>query len=170
VNTTTSYTQPALIGGLVMGVLSALPFVSLGNFCCCLWVVSGGLVAAYVLQANNAAPITPSDGAMVGLLAGIVGAAVHLVLSVPIDLVMAPFERTMAQRILEMTGNAEMRDMVERYSQTGPAGGIALIIVKRIVGFVFMAFAGAIFSTVGGVIGSMVVRKADPVALDAPPR
>ena len=32
-----------------MGVLSALPIVSAGNYCCCLWVISGGLVAAYVL-------------------------------------------------------------------------------------------------------------------------
>ena len=35
--------QPALVGGLVMGVLSALPLVNLGNLCCCFWVVSGGL-------------------------------------------------------------------------------------------------------------------------------
>ena len=38
--------QPALYGGLVMGVLSALPLISAGNFCCCMWVISGGLVAA----------------------------------------------------------------------------------------------------------------------------
>ena len=37
-----------MFGGLVMGVLSALPLVGpFGNACCCLWVVSGGLVAAY---------------------------------------------------------------------------------------------------------------------------
>jgi hypothetical protein len=42
---TADRTQPALFGGLVMGVLSALPIVSAGNWCCCLWVVSGGLVA-----------------------------------------------------------------------------------------------------------------------------
>ena len=49
-NTTTrsGYAQPALAGGLVMGVLSALPLISALNACCCLWVVSGGLVAAYV--------------------------------------------------------------------------------------------------------------------------
>jgi hypothetical protein len=46
VNTTTSKLQPALIGGLVTGVLSALPFVNILNACCCLWVVTGGVVAA----------------------------------------------------------------------------------------------------------------------------
>ena len=53
-----NYGQPALIGGLVMGVLSALPLVSAGNICCCLWVVTGGLVAAYLLQQNQAMPIS----------------------------------------------------------------------------------------------------------------
>ena len=38
-----SYSQPAVIGGVIMGVLSALPIVSAGNVCCCLWVVVGGL-------------------------------------------------------------------------------------------------------------------------------
>ena len=33
--------QPALYGGLVIGVLSALPIVNAGNCCCCLWVVAG---------------------------------------------------------------------------------------------------------------------------------
>ena len=153
-----------------MGVLSALPFVSVGNFCCCLWVVSGGVVAAYVLQTNSAEPITPSDGALVGLLAGLTGAVIHLVLSIPIDLVMAPFERTVAQRIIDMTGNPDMRDMLLRYSQQGPMGGVIGLILRKFIGLVVMAFAGGVFSTIGGLIGAMVFRKTDPVALDAPPR
>src|SRR6266496_5768116 len=75
-------TQPALIGGVVMGVLSALPIVSVANACCCLWIVSGGLIAAYVLQQNQTGPITPGDGALVGLLAGLCGALVKVVLSI----------------------------------------------------------------------------------------
>ena len=46
--------------------------------------MSGGAVAAYVLQQNQEAPITPGDGALAGLLAGIVGAFIYLVLSIPI--------------------------------------------------------------------------------------
>ena len=33
-----------------------------------------------------------------------------------------------------------------------------------------MLFVGAIFSTIGGLIGAMVFRKAEPVSLDAAPR
>ena len=167
-NTTTSYTQPALIGGLVVGVLSALPIVSIGNFCCCLWIVSGGVVAAYVVQANSSEPMTPADGALAGLLAGLVGAVVHLILSIPIDIVMGPFERSMAQRIMDLTGNAEMRDVLQRYSQR--EAGLFTIIFRRTAAFFVMLVAGAVFSTLGGLLGSMIFRKTPPVPLDASPR
>ena len=70
--------QPALLGGLVLGVLSALPIINLGNTCCCLWVIAGGMTAAYLLQNAQVAPITSGDGAAVGFLAGVAGAIVWL--------------------------------------------------------------------------------------------
>ena len=101
ITTSSRFTQPALIGGAVVGVLSALPIVNMGNVCCCLWVVGGGAVAAYVLQQNQSTPITPGDGALAGLLAGLAGAFIYLVLSIPITLVMAPMERVMMERVIE---------------------------------------------------------------------
>src|SRR5213593_2346813 len=166
-----SLTQPALIGGLVMGVLSALPIISVGNVCCCLWVVSGGVVAAYVLQQNQVAPITPGDGALAGLLAGLFGALVQAVLSIPISLVIGPMERELMQRVLDMAGNIppEMRDAVERYSREGGTG--ALLILGRIVSLMFWLVVGAIFSTLGGLLGAAIFRKPTPSAgtIDIPP-
>ena len=62
--------QPALLGGLFIGVLSALPIINIGN-CCCLWVLGGGALAAYLMQQNHPYPITVADGALVGLMAGV---------------------------------------------------------------------------------------------------
>ncbi len=45
--------QPALVGGLFIGVLSALPIVNTANCCCCLWVISGGVLAAYLRQQSS---------------------------------------------------------------------------------------------------------------------
>ena len=59
--------QPALLGGLFIGVLSALPIISAGNCFCCMWVIGGGVVAAYLLQQNQAAPIASADGAITGI-------------------------------------------------------------------------------------------------------
>ena len=164
-----SYGQPALVGGLVMGVLSALPLVGpFGNACCCLWVVSGGLVAAYVLQQNQSTPIAAGDGAFVGLLAGIIGAGIHAAVSIPLDLLLGPIERSMALRFVERMP-PEMRDTFEQFfTRSGNLSG-AFFVVSHLVGLVFWAFVGAIFSTLGGLLGAAVFKKNPPPGtIDAP--
>ena len=162
-STTTSYTQPALVGGLVLGVLSALPIVYLGN-CCCLWIITGGMVAAYVLQSNEPGPIAPADGALVGLLAGLTGAAIHFVLSIPIDILVGPWEREFGQRLLDMTGNPQMREAFNNSLEQSARGGLAFVIVRRLGVLLFMVVLGSAFSTVGGVLGALLFKKASAPA------
>jgi hypothetical protein len=162
VSITTEKTQPAIFGGLIIGVLSALPIISAGNLCCCLWVVSGGVVAAYVLQQNQPGPLTPGDGALIGLLAGIVGAFVYLFLSIPITFLVAPMERVLIQRIIESAGSMppEFREYVTTYI----GGGVRLTLA-----FVFMLIIGSIFSTIGGVLGVVLFgRRLPPGPADLP--
>ncbi|MCU1382316.1 MAG: hypothetical protein JWL71_1013 [Acidobacteria bacterium] len=153
-----------------MGVLSALPIIAAGNVCCCLWVVSGGAVAAYLFQQNRSTPMTPGDGALVGLLAGIAGALVRSLVSIPIDILVAPMEQAMVQRLLDMgTLPPEARDVLDRYGRGGVMGG-AYFILGRIVGLMFWIFVGGIFSTLGGVLGALVFkRQTPPGVIDIPP-
>jgi hypothetical protein len=145
-----------------MGVLSALPFISAGNVCCCLWVIAGGVVAAYVLQQNEAAPITPGDGALVGLLAGLLGALIQFVISIPINFVVGPMERAMVQRVLDMSGNMppDVRDMMERWGRGDQP--LAFVIMARVFAFMLWLCLGAVFSTIGGVIGAAIFKKNTP--------
>ena len=48
--------QPALLGGLFIGVLSVLPIVSAAN-CCCLWVIVGGVLVVYLQQQKKPTPV-----------------------------------------------------------------------------------------------------------------
>jgi len=153
VSTTTSkYTQPALIGGAVLGVLSSLPVISAGNVCCCLWVISGGMVAAYLLQQNQSEPIATGDGALVGLFAGVAGSVVYLILTIPVTLVFAPLERRFVERMFEMAGSLppDVRGTMSGYVGAG---------VGIVIGFCFMLFFGSMFSTLGGVLGAAIFRK-----------
>jgi hypothetical protein len=121
-----------------MGVLSALPIIAVGNVCCCLWVISGGVVAAYALQQGQPQPITPADGAFVGFLSGVLGAFVYLVISVPIDLTIGPMERAMARRFLESMGGADgFRDTRPLELVAGP--------VRFIINFLTMLFSARFF-------------------------
>ncbi len=128
--------------------------------CCCLWVLSGGIVAAYVLQQEQAAPITPGDGALVGLLAGLCGAVIEVVVSIPITLLAGPIYRELLQRATEMAGSMplEMRDALERYSRSGAAHG-AMLVIGSVLELMLWLFLGAIFSTIGGLIGSAIFKK-----------
>jgi hypothetical protein len=149
------FAQPALVGGLVVGVLSALPIVSAGNLCCCLWVVCGGAAAAFLLQQNQAAPITAGDGALVGLMAGVVGAFVSLLLSIPITILIAPLERAFFERLSQATGS--MRPELRGYLNGAVGASIGLVLQ-----FLFMLFAGPVFSTIGGLLGAAIFKKPIP--------
>jgi hypothetical protein len=133
-----------------MGTLSALPIINAGN-CCCLWLITGGAVAAYVLQQNQEAPITPGDGALAGLLAGIVGAFVYLVLSIPIAILMAPLRRVMMERI--MSNSAGMPPEFRQYAGTYLGGAFGVVL-----GFIIILVFGAIFSTLGGLLGAAIFK------------
>jgi hypothetical protein len=150
-----------------MGVLSALPLVNLVNTCCCLWVVAGGVIAAYLLQQNQPAPVSAGDGAIVGFLAGLVGSLVMFLLSIPIGMLIAPFEREMVERALSMSANLppELRRVLESYGEPRTdLGFIGQAILRIVAAFIFLVIS-SVFSTLGGLLGAAIFRKS---AIPAP--
>jgi hypothetical protein len=157
--------QPVILGGLFFGVLSALPIISMGN-CCCLWVIGGGIIAAYLLQQGQPGPITPGDGAIVGLLAGVVGAFVHAVVSIPVLLVAGPLQARMMEGLLNRMSDAnpDLRSLAESMHYTGAGAAIGVII-----SFVFMLIVGVLFGALGGMLGALFFKKDLPPAPPQPP-
>jgi hypothetical protein len=149
--------QPALLGGAVLGVLSALPFVNVAN-CCCIWVITGGVVAAWLMQQHHPLPVTAGDGATVGLLAGLFGAVVWAVLYLPIHAVTGSMQQRMIGRAL--SNAAELPPAVQQALEQAERGGGSVVFLM--IGFVFMLFVSAIFSTLGGLVGAMLFQKTAP--------
>ena len=151
--------QPALLGGLLLGVLSALPLVNLANGCCCLWVLAGGALAAYLLQRGQSAPISSSDGALVGFGAGLIGAVVWQVLTVPVMLVMAPIQNRLIERLLDA---GDLPENVRQVFQTlRENSGFSLR--RFVLGGFFTLMVSLVFSTLGGLIGAALFRtKVEP--------
>lgn len=156
--------QPALLGGVVIGVLSALPVINVAN-CCCAWILFGGALAAYLMQQSHPEPIQTGDGAIVGLMAGVVGAFVWLVVQVPISIAMAPLQSQMTARMLRNANDLapEFRAFLESMSG-GPAIGIGLVF-----GFFVMLVLSSLFGMLGGIFGALMFRKDPPSAPPVPP-
>jgi hypothetical protein len=147
--------QPALLGGLLAGVLSALPFVNMAN-CCCLWMVAGGVMAAYLMQLNHPLPISVGNGAAVGFLAGLFGTLITLVLDVPMRAFVLPLLPQMSTWRTARRSDLppEVRDALR---QIGPQ------IIAVLGGVIFFAIE-LIFSTLGGLFGALIFRKPAPPA------
>jgi hypothetical protein len=154
--------KPALIGGVVLGLLSVIPFVSAVNVCCCLWAILGGMLATFLYVKNSPTPATAADGAVLGALAGVVGGLISLILGIPISMAMGP---TMRNLILGLVERVEPRQADIMRQQIEAAGSsIGPVIINAII----LAVLLFVFSIVGGLLGVPIFEKRK-AALPPPP-
>ena len=148
--------QPALLGGLVLGLGSVIPGVSYGNLCCCGWGIAGGVLAAYLLiKRSPVLPVTKSDGAGAGALAAVVGSFIYLIVGVPLTLLQwSGLVAQMQQRSDNFPDAAsrEMMNQIIAMMQSNPV----LISLAVWVMFAILAVGAA---SLGGVIGVAIFEK-----------
>ena len=143
--------KAALIGGLLAGIPSALPVISI---CCFLWALGGGFLAVFMyLRSTPAGPMAPADGAKLGLRAGVIGAIAYLVIALPIMLLSgaAQIASGMQQAGGEGAGLAGM---------AAGLGAFAVVIGAAII-------VG--LTALGGLIGAAILGKNLPGGTGAPP-
>jgi len=133
-----------LLGGFFAALLTNLPLLSAGNFCCCMWIVGGGALAAYLTWRSEKAGMGASYGGLVGFLSGLAG--------IPFEM----FFRYITWDPEKMQGaisKAFERVPIEFKEQVEPIlsriGSPARAMI--IGGFAFFLLA-SIFSTAGGAI------------------
>jgi hypothetical protein len=144
-----------LLGGLFIGVLSALPIVSVGN-CCCLWILAGGAIAAYFAQQEHAHPLGLMGGARAGFRAGLLGALIWLVASLLINRIVAPLQENSADLMLRNASDLppQVRDWLESAGNNAGAAGI-------VGGFLFQLFIAAPFAALGGLFGAALFGRTE---------
>lgn len=155
--------KPALIGGVLLGLLSVIPFVNALNICCCLWAILGGMLASYLYVKNSPVPVTPGDGAIVGALAGVIGAVVSIVLGIPISYAMGPTMRNLMLGLVENMDRQQAELMRRQLEMSGDS------IVAVIINALFLGFLLLIFSVIGGLIGAALFEKRKGGATPPPP-
>lgn len=165
--------RPAIIGGVVLGLLSAIPFVNFVNLCCCAWAILGGLLAANLYIKESPVPVTPGEGAKIGAIAGVIGAVIYLVIGVPIGVLAG---EAIGAAIISIFGSflppeqtEQLRDQfaMAKAAQGGFAAQLAGAFVQGIIGAILLT----IFATVGGLLGVQLLekRKGGPAGAPPPP-
>jgi hypothetical protein len=154
--------QPALLGGLFIGILSSLPLISGLNLCCCLWVVVGGLITTYLRQQQLAEPIETSDAVVGGLLAGLIGAILAALGTWVTAMWAASLWQDSFRNAIESNPQVtpEMRDLLLRFTT-----GRNLVLLQFVVGVPI----DAIFSTLGALLGVAFFRKKGTPPAPPPP-
>ena len=154
--------KPALIGGAVLGLLSVIPFVNFGNYCCCLWALLGGAIATNIYVKNSPTPATAGDGAIVGILAGVVGGVIVVVLGIPINLLAGAAMREVIIGLVQNMDPAQV-DMIRQQMLSGET------LAGTIVGQLISAVLLAIFATLGGLLGIPIFEKRKANLTPPPP-
>src|SRR5215204_489920 len=129
--------KPALLGGLVVGLLSAIPVL---NYCCCIWGIVGGGLAGFLYIKDSPMPVRPGDGAIIGALAGVVGGLIYLLVGVPIAYFFSA---------------AAMEEAFARSGVQLPVTGLALFIITGLLASVFLIA----LSVIGGLIAVPIFEK-----------
>jgi uncharacterized membrane protein YeaQ/YmgE (transglycosylase-associated protein family) len=134
----------------------------MGNLCCCLWIISGGVLGAYLDQQNDPRPITVQRGALTGLVSGIIGAFVYLIVAIAVNLALSPLRDSFAGDFTRTARDIppEARALLEMFA-ANPSLGLML-------GFIAMLICGVVFATLGGVLGAAFFRNDVPPALGGP--
>ena len=131
--------KPALLGGLIVGILSAIPIL---NYCCCIWGIGGGVLAGFLYIKSSPVPVKVGEGAVIGLLSGIIGAVLYFIIGVP---------------IAYFISGANLEQTLSRAGVQLPAGlsGLAIFVVSGLVGGAVLF----VLSIVGGLISVPIFEK-----------
>lgn len=142
---------PALIGGAVAGLLSAIPFF---NCLCCIWIIGGAMLAAYLLSKDSLVALSAGDGAIVGIFTGIIAAVVHAFVNIPLRAFNREFFQRMMERFAEYM--EEMPSGWESWLEGGPVErSVPMFFLALVISVVVFSILGAL----GGIIGISLFGK-----------
>ncbi|HEY0006661.1 MAG TPA: hypothetical protein VGB17_17900 [Pyrinomonadaceae bacterium] len=158
--------QPALIGGVLLGLLSAIPFINIAN-CCCLWVLLGGALATYLYIKRSPVAVSVGEGAQLGAMAGLIGAFINLIVGLPLNLLVRNPMLGLITGMLERL-NPDQAEIFRRQMEMQYSMPLSQQLLLALPGALFGFLMVVVFATIGGLIAVPIFekRKGGP---DAPP-
>ena len=145
------YARPAIISGIIAGLLSTVPFINLVNLLCCLLVIIGGVIGVYLLSTKVDRKITYGDGAIVGFFSGLVAAVISTIIHAIFLVIGLNIAMIVLERLWDIIPDFEYYGDIAAAAKLG-AGFVVLCLLSSILLFAF-------FGAVGGIIGTAMFAK-----------
>jgi hypothetical protein len=145
--------QPALLGGFFIGVVSSLPLIGSANVCCCLWVVTGGVLTVYLQrQSGDGGGRDTSEAVLGGLIAGLVGAVITVAAQALLSAVGGEALISQLESVFDQVGQVpqDVRDRVISLVSSG-----AYVLVMLAITLPIYAVAGML----GALLGTAILPK-----------
>jgi hypothetical protein len=152
--------MPALYGGVIMGIVSGVPILSIVNCFCCAGIMLGGFMAVFFYKKDlkpSDPPLTNGDGLGLGALAGLVGAFVTVVLTALFHFVFGMAMGGGMQKFEDMGFGSQVPPETLRMIR-GMMSGSGLLGIT----FAFHLVLDPLFGLIGGLIGYTVFKSKGP--------
>lgn len=150
--------QPALIGGVVLGLLSAIPFVNILNVCCCAWAIIGGALAAFMYVKSSPTQVRIGEGAGLGAISGVIGSFINWIVGIPLSFLVSNTVYGILVKIMASVDPRQAEEMRRQFEQAQNLPFTAQI-PSILLGAVISLALLTIFSTLGGIIGVAIFEK-----------
>ena len=149
---------PAMYGGVIMGVLSATPFLSFVNCLCCAGIMFGGFMSVYFYKkalTDEMEALSSADGMGLGAFSGVFGAIVSTILG---GLFFLMFGNIVNEAIFEWMRSGGFLDQMPPDARAQIEQGM-LEQGFSLIGVVISFIICPLFGLLGGLIGYAVFRK-----------
>jgi len=146
--------QSIILGGLVAGLLST-SYLGMINFLCCAGVIVGALVAVWHYTDTYELTIKAGQGAVLGLLAALVGWAIALILNFVLIKAGIRSDQIITQFFLDRFGDSMPPEQYDTLvDQMESPITLAGYLGNSLWGLISLAFGAA-----GGAIGAVIFKK-----------
>ncbi len=149
---------PVIYGGIIIGIISSVPFLNLINCLCCAGIMGGGVLAIFFYKQNftpDTQLFSRGDCLTVGVFAGIVGAFVGTVLDV---VFLMTFGNVVGQFVLDNIQNMDidipeesMDALKQAFQETASVYSVLFSLISSLI-------INSIFGLLGGLIGYNIFK------------
>jgi hypothetical protein len=155
--------KPALISGVILGIVSVFPVISALNCICCAWVIGAGVLAAHLYVKSSPQLVMLGSGAALGMLTGIIGAVVDMIFSIPLHLLMRGLGADIMEQVQQAMDRVPSippatRALLQSIFARGAGAGMFFIILGGIFNIIIFGLMGML----GGTLGVALCEKRKP--------